>query len=61
MKFTFTIESDNDVFSDLNQAQSEIQRLLMQTSDQLGYGELAGRVYDINGNRVGAWVLESDS
>ncbi len=56
MKFRLEIESGNAAFAD--SPEIELARLLRLTADRLEFGDRAGALIDINGNRVGDWNLE---
>lgn len=62
MKFTLTIELDNDAFGD-PQELARILRKLADSPDLPGLGWAAAgdtmRVADINGNTVGGWKVTS--
>lgn len=62
MKFTLTIETDNDAFR--GDPAWEIKRLLLRTIEQIDNGRFDQmpdegdvRIVDINGNTVGRWRM----
>lgn len=46
----------SDAFQD-GMLADETRRILTAIADRIEEGEVAGLVYDINGNRVGTWTL----
>jgi hypothetical protein len=56
-KFIVTIECNNDAFVD--DPNAEVARILHKIADRLtAADEIAGRVNDVNGNRVGTFAYE---
>lgn len=55
--FRLEIATDNDAFTDDN-ARAEVARILRRLADNVEAGATDGHVRDVNGNRVGTWVLE---
>ena len=59
MAFTLTISTDNAAFED--EPASEIARILRGLANDLEFnGEGGGRLYDVNGNRVGFFNTVGD-
>lgn len=58
--FTLKIETDNAAFDDQN-AFHEVARILRETAGKVESWEREGALYDVNGNRVGAFRLEVES
>jgi hypothetical protein len=59
--FTLTIKTDNAAFSDEEGGPGyEIARLLRKAADQVEQGETGRPIFDINGNRVGEFALNTD-
>lgn len=52
------IETGNAAFED--DRNMELARILRQIAERLENGEDAGRVLDINGNKVGSFEMEED-
>ena len=52
------IETGNAAFED--DRNMELERILRQIAERLENGEDAGRVLDINGNKVGSFEMEED-
>ena len=57
--FKIEIETGNAAFEDDNR-NYELARILRQIAERLENGENAGRVLDINGNKVGSFEIEED-
>jgi hypothetical protein len=57
--FKIEIETGNAAFEDDNR-NYELARILRQIAERLESGEDAGRVLDINGNKVGSFEMEED-
>jgi hypothetical protein len=56
MYFQIKIDSDNAQMQD---APSErVADILEKVAQRLRSGEDEGRVFDVNGNRVGIWILD---
>ncbi|MFA5436896.1 MAG: hypothetical protein WC372_12730 [Candidatus Neomarinimicrobiota bacterium] len=56
--FKIEIETGNAAFED--DRNMELARILRQIAERLENGEDAGRVLDINGNKVGSFEMEED-
>jgi hypothetical protein len=56
MDFTLTIETSNDAFQP--DPEAEIARILRETARRVVNGNYAGRLIDVNGNRVGEFRLD---
>lgn len=56
--FKVEIETGNAAFED--DRNMELARILRQIAERLENGEDAGRVLDINGNKVGSFEMEED-
>lgn len=54
--FKIEIETGNAAFED--DRNMELARILRQIAERLENGENAGRVLDINGNKVGSFEIE---
>lgn len=54
--FKIEIETGNAAFED--DRNMELARILRQIAERLENGEDAGRVLDINGNKVGSFEIE---
>jgi hypothetical protein len=54
--FKIEIETGNAAFED--DRNMELARILRQIAERLENGEDAGRVLDINGNKVGSFEME---
>lgn len=57
--FKLTIKTDNEAFSE--DPGYEIARILKKIAQKLEDGDTNGPVMDVNGNKVGQWVLEGRS
>lgn len=55
MTFTLTIECDNAAFE--RDPGPELARILKRCAADLRNGEKGRKVFDVNGNSVGAWEL----
>ncbi|HEV2530938.1 hypothetical protein [Phenylobacterium sp.] len=55
--FRLEIDTHNAAFDD--GAASEVARILRQVAKRIEAGELEGEPWDVNGNRVGAFELNS--
>lgn len=59
MKFTMTIESENEAFDTEDKARRELRRILEAVARDLNDGYDRGvPIYDENGNSVGEWGFE---
>ena len=56
--FRITMKTENAAFED--DRNMELARILRQIAERLENGEDAGRVLDINGNKVGSFEMEED-
>lgn len=54
MKFIITINCDNAAFENREERTEELQRILKEISKRLPE-ERSGKVFDINGNKIGTW------
>ena len=57
MIFKMEIESNNSAFEP-DIAKDEVERLLKMVAHDVSIGHAEGGLYDINGNRVGFWIME---
>lgn len=55
MGFSLNMDTDNAAFADDRAA--EVARILRQVTRKIAAGNTAGILKDINGNRVGAFIL----
>jgi hypothetical protein len=53
--FTLKFSTENDAFAD--DMHGEAARILRKIAGQLEGGDAFGRVYDTNGNNIGAWSI----
>lgn len=53
--FMVRFETDNAVFE--NDPQAECMRILKKIINDLDNSETEGKIFDLNGNRVGEWKL----
>ena len=61
MAFRLEFRTDTAAFGeDDTECSAEIARILRATANRIesGWDAIAGPVMDINGNRIGAWVME---
>lgn len=66
MRFTLTIECDNDVFAgvggDTTHRDLETARVLERVARRLRGGPVEkGSTFDSNGNKVGSWAFSEDA
>jgi hypothetical protein len=54
--FTIDISTGNGAFDD--DAGAEVARILRDVADRIERGTATGKVFDINGNRVGSFELQ---
>lgn len=59
MKLKVEIEVDNDAFQQ-GSLEGEIGRILNLVSSRIQMGSTGGTLFDINGNNVGSFSLESE-
>lgn len=69
--FKMTIDTGNGAFRNeygetdeemeqLDPSSWELRRILKEVEDSLENGSTHGKIFDINGNRVGEWSLTDD-
>ena len=69
--FKMTIDTGNGAFRNefgetdeemeqLDPSSWELRRILKEVEDSLEDGNIQGKIFDINGNRVGEWSLTDD-
>lgn len=70
MRFTLTIDCDNDAFYPFVPAEhggspvgegGELERLIRVVADAVAAGDEAGKVRDCNGNTVGCWLCDTNA
>jgi len=59
MKFTLTIESDNDAVTDPQTGNLEVARILRDAAQRIEDGAISNVCRDTNGNVVGHWRYDS--
>ena len=69
--FKMTIDTGNGAFRNefgetdeeikqLDPSSWELRRILKEVEDNLENGSTQGKIFDVNGNRVGEWSLTDD-
>ncbi len=69
--FKMTIDTGNGAFRNeygetdeemeqLDPSSWELRRILKEVEDSLEDGNIQGKIFDVNGNRVGEWSLTDD-
>jgi len=58
--FSISFDTDNAAFGDGDPIvmSSEIARILHEIAEDVSHGQTGGKVYDVNGNRIGSFRLE---